>query len=98
MYICQSSIHTRKYFAIRVFPLLGTLYQIRYYKPLLLSSGRDVPAERLYKIVRVDQKGGIKPGFGITGFQPNLKNLKCILEYFFIILNMIYKISRSGSN
>jgi hypothetical protein len=45
---------------------ISKLYQIRYDKPLLLSSGRDVPAERLYKIVRVDQKGGIKPGFGIS--------------------------------
>jgi hypothetical protein len=41
------------------------LYQIRSHNPFLLSSPRDVPAERLYKIIRVAQKGAIKPGFGI---------------------------------
>ena len=43
------------------------LYWISFHNPLLLSSRRDVPVERLYKIVRVAEKGGIKRGFGIRG-------------------------------
>ena len=31
---------------------------------LVVSSRRDVPAERLYKVRRVAEKGGLKPGFG----------------------------------
>jgi len=30
------------------------------------SSRRDVPAERLYKVLWVAEKGGSRPGFGIT--------------------------------
>jgi hypothetical protein len=33
---------------------------------LVVSSRRDVPPERLYKVRRVAEKGGIKPGFGMT--------------------------------
>ena len=36
-----------------------------FFSPPLFSSRRDVPAERLYKFVRVAEKGGTKPGFGI---------------------------------
>jgi hypothetical protein len=34
-----------------------TAYQIRIYNPLFVSTRRDVPAERLYKIVKVVEKG-----------------------------------------
>ncbi len=36
-------------------------YPIRSDNLILLSSGRDVPPERLYKIVWVDQKGVLNP-------------------------------------
>ena len=84
MYICESSIPRRKYFAIRVFPLLGTLYQIRSDNPLLLSSGRDVtledslplryPAERLYSSESgLVKKGVLSPDLVLQGFKPTLK-------------------------
>jgi hypothetical protein len=33
---------------------------------VVLSSRRDVPVERLYKVRRVAEKAGIKPGFGMN--------------------------------
>jgi hypothetical protein len=33
------------------------LYKIGFYNPLFVFSRRDVPAERLYKIVKVVEKG-----------------------------------------
>ncbi len=36
---------------------LNTSYQIRFYSPSLGSSRRDVPAERLYKVLWVAEKG-----------------------------------------
>jgi len=52
----------------------GKLYQIRSDNALLLSSGRDVPFGNASRTagtsllfgMRVDQKGGIEPGFGIS--------------------------------
>jgi hypothetical protein len=51
-------------------------YQIRSHNPLLMSSGRDVPAERLYKVMWVDQKGAIKPGFGMNSPYPAMLTLQ----------------------
>jgi hypothetical protein len=42
---------------------------------LVVSSRRDVPPERLYKVRRVAEKGGIKPGFGIICMKYRAKNL-----------------------
>jgi hypothetical protein len=37
------------------------------FQTLFLSSRRDVPVERLSRVVRATKKGGIKSGFGISG-------------------------------
>ena len=48
------------------------LYQIRSYSPFFLSSRRDIPPERLYKVVRIAEKGGIEPGFGVTNISTDI--------------------------
>ena len=47
----------------------NSLYPIRSYSPLFFSSRRDVSPKRLYKVMRVAQKGGIQPGFGIKSIK-----------------------------
>jgi hypothetical protein len=42
-------------------------YQIRSYNPLFVFGRRDVPPERLYKDMQLAEKGGIKPGFRMSG-------------------------------
>jgi hypothetical protein len=38
-------------------------YQIPIYNPLFVSTRRDVPPERLYKIEKVVEKGVLNPDF-----------------------------------